>query len=204
MCFPGGRVVKNLPANSGDTRDTGSIPGSERSPGSWPVDPLLHYSCLKNSMDRGAWDAAVHGSQRVGHCWAHTEQHGSRHLYSPWTRSLQNNKRTPRSKGLNFMGLPWWLGGKESTANAGDMGSIPRLGRFPGEENGNPHQYSCLGDAWTEESGGLQSMGHRVRHDLATKQQQQRFIRKCFCVHFLFLAISLKKWTLVSSSRNSG
>ena len=51
------------------------------------------------------------------------------------------------------VGLPRWLGGKESACNAGDMGSIPGLGRSPGEENGNPLQYSCLensmkGGAW--------------------------------------------------------
>ena len=40
--------------------------------------------------------------------------------------------------------LPWWLSGKESACSAGDMGSIPGLGRFPGEGNGYPLQYSCL------------------------------------------------------------
>ena len=42
------------------------------------------------------------------------------------------------------MGLPQWLSGKESTCNAGDVGSIPGLGRFPGGGNDNPFQYSCL------------------------------------------------------------
>ena len=51
--FPGGSVVKNLPANSGDTRDTGSILGLGRSPGEGNGKPL-QYSCMKNSMDRGA------------------------------------------------------------------------------------------------------------------------------------------------------
>ena len=41
--------------------------------------------------------------------------------------------------------LPRWLSGKESTCQAGDVGSIPGLGRSPGEGNGNPVQYSCLG-----------------------------------------------------------
>ena len=40
--------------------------------------------------------------------------------------------------------LPWGLDGKSSACNAGDLGSIPRLGRAPGEGNGNPFQYSCL------------------------------------------------------------
>jgi len=63
-------------------------------------------------------------------------------------------------------GLPRWLSGKESACNAGDPGSIPRLGRSPGEGNGNPLQYSCLENPLTEEPSGLQSMGlERVRHD---------------------------------------
>ena len=53
-------VVKNPPANEGDTRDAGLIPGSERSPGGGNGNPL-QYSCLENAMDRGAWQAAVHG-----------------------------------------------------------------------------------------------------------------------------------------------
>ena len=59
-------MVKNLAATAGDTRDLGSIPGSRRSPGGGHGNPL-QYSCLDNSMDRGAWQSTVHGSQRVGH-----------------------------------------------------------------------------------------------------------------------------------------
>ena len=55
--FPGGSVVKNPPANAGDV---GSFPGSGRSPGERNGSPL-QYSCLGNSIDRGAWQAAVHG-----------------------------------------------------------------------------------------------------------------------------------------------
>ena len=58
--FPGGAVVKNLPANAGDGRDVGSIPRSGRSPGEGNGNPL-QYSCLENFMDRGAWQATVHG-----------------------------------------------------------------------------------------------------------------------------------------------
>ena len=53
-------VVKNPPANAGDIRDEGSIPGSGRSPGGGRGNPL-QYSCLENPMDRGAWWATVHG-----------------------------------------------------------------------------------------------------------------------------------------------
>ena len=54
-------VVKNPPANAGDTRDMGSIPGLERSLGRGNGNPL-QYSCLENSMDREAWRAPVHGA----------------------------------------------------------------------------------------------------------------------------------------------
>ena len=57
---------------------------------------------------------------------------------------------------------------KESAYSAGDPGLIPGPGRFPGEGNGYPLQYSCLENSITEESGRLQSMGsQRVRHDWA-------------------------------------
>ena len=52
--------VKNLPTNAGDTRDTGSIPELGGFPGVGNSNPL-QYSCLKNSTDRGAWWATVHG-----------------------------------------------------------------------------------------------------------------------------------------------
>ena len=55
----GALVVKNLPANAGDIRDVGSVPGLGRSPGEEHGNPL-QYSCLENPMDRGAWWAAVH------------------------------------------------------------------------------------------------------------------------------------------------
>ena len=54
------QVVANQPANAGDVRDTGSIPGWGRSPGEGHDNPL-QYSCLENPMDRGACWATVHG-----------------------------------------------------------------------------------------------------------------------------------------------
>ena len=58
--FPGGSVVKNLPAIAGDSGDRGSIPGSGRSPGGGNGNPL-QCSCLENPTDRGAWWATVFG-----------------------------------------------------------------------------------------------------------------------------------------------
>ena len=61
---PGGSLVKNLPTNA---RDTGSIPGSGRSPGKGNDNPL-QYSCLGNPMDRGAWRA-------IYSPWGHKESY---------------------------------------------------------------------------------------------------------------------------------
>ena len=58
-------MVKNAPANAGDIRDAGSIPGSGRSPGGGHDNPLL-CCCLENPMDRGAWRTVVH---RVAKSW---------------------------------------------------------------------------------------------------------------------------------------
>ena len=58
--FPGGAVVKNPPANAGEAKNAVSNPGSGRYPGVGN-DNTLQYSCLENSMDRGAWLAIVHG-----------------------------------------------------------------------------------------------------------------------------------------------
>ena len=63
--FPGGTVIKNPPANAGDTGDEGSVPGLGRSPRGGNDDPL-QYSCLENPMDGGAWLTST-GLQSVGH-----------------------------------------------------------------------------------------------------------------------------------------
>ena len=67
-------MIKNLPAREGDVEDAvdmGSIPGSGRSHGAGNGN-ALQYSCLENSIDRGAWWATVHGSQIIRHNGAHT------------------------------------------------------------------------------------------------------------------------------------
>ena len=74
----------------------------------------------------------------------------------------------------NLEGLPWWLSGKESACQAGDIGSIPGSGRSPGEENGNPLQYSCLGHPMDREGCQATVQGFtRIRDNTVTKQQQQ-------------------------------
>ena len=63
MGFPGGIVVKNLPANAGDIGDAGLIPDLGRSPRGENGNPF-QYSCLENPMDRWAWWATVHGDAK--------------------------------------------------------------------------------------------------------------------------------------------
>ena len=95
MGFPGGSVVKDMPANAGDS---GSILGSERSPGEGNGNPR-QYSCLENPMDRGSWWATVHGVTKVGQDWA-----TSTHTHTGYKISTQksvaflysNNQRSER------------------------------------------------------------------------------------------------------------
>ena len=68
------------------------------------------------------------------------------------------------------LGLPWWVGGKESACNTGDAGSIPSPGRSPGEGNGYLLQYSCLRNPMDRRARRATS---RKELDLATEQQQQ-------------------------------
>ena len=82
-------VVKNLPSNAGDTGAAGSIPGSGRSPGEGNGNPL-HYSCLENSMDRGAWWAAVYGAVKE----------------SDTTSQINDNKYLPRESLRGKTSLP--------------------------------------------------------------------------------------------------
>ena len=74
---------KEYACNTGDARDTVSIPGSGSSP-EVKKGNLLQYSCLENSIDRGAWCATVHGSQRVESNWVclHTHTHTCIHAHS--------------------------------------------------------------------------------------------------------------------------
>ena len=72
-------VAKKPPANAGDIRDTGSIPGSGRSPEEGHSN-LLQYSCQENPMDRGAWQAAVHW---VTQSWTQLKRLSAHTLWDP-------------------------------------------------------------------------------------------------------------------------
>ena len=60
------------------------------------------------------------------------------------------------------VGFPQWLSNKKSACNTRATGLIPGLGRSSGGGNGNPLQYSCLESPWTEEPGGLQTIGSQT------------------------------------------
>ena len=76
-------------------------------------------------------------------------------------------------------------------ANAGDLGLIPGLGRFPGVRDGNPHHYSCLGNPMDRRSLAgctIHGVSKRVRHDLVTKQQHKCvyvcvYMYICMCLY---------------------
>ena len=77
--FPGGAVVKNLPADAGDAGDVRSISGSGRSPGEGNCNPL-QYACLGNPMDRSAWRAIVLVGHKESDTTEHSDKHSSVHI----------------------------------------------------------------------------------------------------------------------------
>ena len=117
--LPCGPVSKEPACNAGNPVLT---LGSGRSSGGRSGNPL-QYSCLGNPTDRGAWWATVHGVTK--------------------SRTWLNNFHS-------CFPLLWGFPGgsvvKNSPSNAGDRALIPDLERSLGERNGNPLQYSCLGN----------------------------------------------------------
>ena len=86
---------QNLPSSAGETRDLGSIPGSKRSPGGGHSNPL-QYSWLKNSVDRRAWQATVHGvaksRMQLSDLAQHTQFSRSVVSDSSWPHGLQHTR----------------------------------------------------------------------------------------------------------------
>ena len=112
-------MIKNLPANAGDIRNSDSVPGSGGSP-EGGNGSLFQYYRLKNPMDRGALQSTVH--------------------------SVPESQKTEATLHTHYLylGFPGGSDGKEIACNFRDPGSIPGSGTSPGEENGYPLQYSCL------------------------------------------------------------
>ena len=140
-------LEKNLLANAGNAEDVGSIPGSGRSPGEENGNPL-QYSCLERP--HGQWSL-------VGYCLNRVEK--SRTQLKRLRMHIQRLLTRFRT-----LGFPGGSDGKESAHNGGDLGSIPGLGRSPGEGNGYPLWYSCLENfmdrgAWQATVHGVANSG---------------------------------------------
>ena len=149
------KTKKTLPANAGDA---GLVPGSGRSPEEGNGNPF-QYSCLDNPMDRGAWWATVCGAAESrswlqvsrymflycnSHSTFYTMSTGSWYSYhqdTSWDFKKQNGLFLPT---ISVRGFPDGLVVKNLPANRGDSSYLPWSGRFPGEGNGKPLQYSWL------------------------------------------------------------
>ena len=143
--IPGGSAVKYPPASAGDE---GSILGSERSPREGNGNPL-QYSCLENTMDRGAWQDTVHG---VAKRWTWLKQ-----LSSSSSSSTQSRASLVAQMVKNLLAIQetwvWSLGGEDPLEKEMATRSSILAWRI----------------LWTEEPGGLQSMGsQRVWYDWVT------------------------------------
>ena len=125
---------------------------------------LTHIIIKKNPSFRNLW------TQWLEHWNLYlSQQYNVDWLLSLLLTRFHNNKLAAS------VGFPGGSEVKASARNVGDLGSIPGLGRSPGEGNGNPLQYSCLLIPWTEKPGRLQSMGlQRVGHDWATSLSVDR------------------------------
>ena len=105
--------------------------------------------------------------------------------------------------------FPKWHNSKEFTCRAGDSYSTPGLERFPGGGNGNPLLILAWRISWTEEPGGLQSMGsQRLRYDLATEhthtfnQNMSADNFRFILFIYLFFATVCSMWDLSSLTRD--
>ena len=115
--------------------------------------------------------------------------------------------RTIKVKYVKISWFPWWLRGKESTCNTGEAGSTPGLIRSPGEGNGNPLKYSCLG--YLEDRGAWQAIVHWVEKNwiqltLATSCDELTHWKRSWCwgssIHGSFQARVLE-WVAIAFSK---
>ena len=133
-------MVKSPPTNAGDAGDTGLIPGFGRSSGGGNGKSLQYFP-LESPMDRGAWWATAH---RAGKSWRQLSNWACTHYIQIYYTIHIMSKLYIYLCAYVFMGFPGGSDGKEGACNAGDLGSVPGLGRSSGEGNGYSLQFSCL------------------------------------------------------------
>ena len=121
----------------------------ERSPRGGNGNPL-QYSCLENSMDRGAWWVIVHGFQRVVHDWAHMHRYPIAVVIRSEKVKAWTMKNGWRMDGSLVKSLP---------ANAGNRSSVPGSGKSLEKEMATHSSILAWEIPWTEDPGGLQSVG---------------------------------------------
>ena len=177
-------MVKNLSASAGDARDLGLIPGLGRSSGGGNGH-LLQYSCLENSMDRGAWWAAVHGEARVGHNWVservhvHTCARTHTHTHTKWRKSENHSSRLIRiwdsnsSSKISLYILPYLYYSREQLLFKKYLYPLQNLSSqcgllisdcFP--KGSHPHEKRRVlnwGKEWVGKERGSVLIGKRVR-----------------------------------------
>ena len=179
-------VVKNLPANAGDARDTGLNPESGRSPAGRHGNPL-QYSCLENPMDRGPWWAASIGSQRVGHYWVtHTHTHTQPCfrclIMDPITSSLSFTLpllTCINSLGSNVMKSKFILTAGTCMELSLQSTHIITFRRAACESSETPSEASPGSRHWTEQRGGRRGLGASVPTvDPCRHSRQPLFLQK--------------------------
>ena len=143
-------------------------PGSRRFSGGGHSNPL-QYSCLENPMDRGAWWATVH---RVTELYMTEAIQHSIDIYKPSFQNCETLSQKRMNRLDERQGFPGGSVVENPPTSAGDACLIPGSGRSPREGNGNPLQYSYLGNPRTKEPGRLRCT--RVAEELDTSQGLSR------------------------------
>ena len=125
----GAGAVKNPPANAGDMRDVGSIPGSGRSPRGGGLGNPLQHSCLENPVDRGAWQATVCGAAE-----SHTGLKPlSTHAHMLHRQSLRGlTPYVPPAPSFRSLGPPGSSGSAQASPCPGAPCAFLPLGSFSG------------------------------------------------------------------------
>ena len=178
LCYHNGLVGKESACSGGDQS---SVLGLGRSPGEGNNYPL-QYSCLGNSMHRGASWATVHGvaksQTQLSNFYFSHPIHSSQTFKLPTQHNLANLQLF--ASYLLQLGFPRGSAGKESACNVGDLGSIPGFRRSPGEGKGYPLHYS-----------GLKSSMDCTAHGVAKSQTPLSDFYFHFCFNYWFCIFTL-------------
>ena len=157
--FSGGSEGKGSPCNAGDL---GSIPGLGRSTGEGHGNPP-QYSCLETPKDRGTWQATVRGVAK-----SQTQLSG-KHTH---THTHPQTDRQTHTQGS--MGLPWWLGGKESACQCRRCWFSPWIEKIPWSRTWQPTPLFLPGESHERRSlAGCSSYGHQ---ESDTTEQEHRVL----------------------------